>query len=82
MKKTALVFCVSLLCACASTERTPEEIAAAKSTRKHCTDSAPTGSLRKVSRCRSAAQLKAEREAAQESLRNRSILSGGGGESQ
>jgi hypothetical protein len=61
---------------------TPEEIAAAKSARKHCTDSAPTGSLRRVSRCRSAAQLKAEREAAQESLRNRSTVSGGGGESQ
>ena len=82
MNKAALLFCVSLLCACASSDRTPEEIAAAKSARKHCTDSAPTGSLRRVSRCRSAAQLKAEREAAQESLRNRSTVSGGGGESQ
>lgn len=82
MNKTALLFCMSLLCACTSSERTPEEIAAAKTARKHCTNSAPTGSLRKVSRCRSAAQLKAEREAAQESLRNRSVVSGGGGESQ
>ena len=82
MNKAAVFFCVSLLCACASSDRTPEQLAATKSARKHCSESAPTGSLRRVSRCRSAAQLKAEREAAQESLRSRTSVSGGGGESQ
>ncbi len=82
VKKLAILLIVMVVAGCSSAERTPEQIAAAKSARKHCKDEAPTGSLMRRSRCRSSAELKREREAAQEAMRNRSTVSGGGPESQ
>ena len=55
-----------------------EEIAAAAKARNQCVKEAPMGSIRRVSRCRSEAQVKAEREAAQEAMRNRTTITGGG----
>ena len=65
MNKTLIVFLgVLFLFGCSSTERTPEEIAAAAKARNQCVKEAPMGSIRRVSRCRSEAQVRAEREAA------------------
>ncbi len=75
MRSFIILIFVALMSACASTERTPEQIAASKAARKVCSEEAPTGSLRKRSRCRSAAQIQKEREAAQEAMRNRTSLS-------
>lgn len=79
MNKTLIgFFGLLLVYGCASTERTPEEVAAAAKVRNQCSKEAPMGSIRRVSRCRSEAQTKAEREAAQEAMRSRTTITGGG----
>ena len=74
--------CLGLLLGCASNEQTPEQRLAAKKARIHCKSEAPTGSIRRVSRCRSPAQIRAEREAAQEAMSNRTSVSAGSMEGQ
>ena len=78
MRNGIVAIAFLLLVGCASADRTPEEQAAANKVRKNCTKEAPMGSIRRVSRCRSDAQIRAEREAAQEAYRNRTTVSGGG----
>ena len=79
MNKMLMVFLgILVLFGCSSPERTPEEVAAAAKARNQCVKEAPMGSIRRVSRCRSEAQVRAEREAAQEAMRNRTTITGGG----
>ena len=79
MSRSILFICALFLFGCASSQQSPEQAAAAAKARKQCKSEASTGSIRRVSRCRSQAELDREQRKAQDAWQNRSVVSGGGG---